>query len=307
MKKSISIIICALVALGSIAIGISSLSVSAYSSWQEAYLDTLQSARKNLFFESAKSVVIYDLLGDSTPELAYPCSINNSENGSLRIVTFDGNSIKELYLQKEWFLNGGSGSENSFVTLKDGNLATFHYIASDFSNYTYTTLNVNNNSISIDEIINCYYSYDYVNEVDTSKYTINGSSSTEDTCKKKIESLKQKIDKVLMGNVSYTDFVDSNRIKNSPGMNYDEAISYLKKLISSQPSSNSNQLKLSDLSGGYTFASGAGAWSSELFIYKDGSFDGQYSDTDMAPPTIYYSTYNGKFGTPKKLTSILIP
>ena len=300
MKRTISLIICFIIAFGSFAIGINSLTVGAYSSWQEAYLDILQSDRNNYYYEVAKSVLVYNLMGDSTPELAYPCSSKDDSVRSLRIVTFDGNNIKELYRQYEWLINGGSGSKNCLATLKDGRLGTYHNIGSDYSSDTYKILRINTNNISVDEEFTCYYSYDYVNERAKSEFTVNGSSATEETCKKKIESLRQSISKVLLGN-HYEDFYKSPNQGNIPGMTYDEAITYLKNQKSNSTPSNSVQLKLSDISGGYVFSSGAGAWSSELNIYKDGSFDGQYSDTDMAPPTTYYSTYNGKFGTPKKV------
>ena len=50
------------------------------------------------------------------------------------------------------------------------------------------------------------------------------------------------------------------------------------------------------------FSSGAGAWSTQLEIYEDGTFSGVYSDTDMGDGgagyphgTVYYSEFSGKF------------
>ncbi len=56
---------------------------------------------------------------------------------------------------------------------------------------------------------------------------------------------------------------------------------------------------------GFTFASGAGAWSTELSIGEDGSFEGKYFDADMGDTgdgyprgTVYYCGFKGKFTPP---------
>lgn len=58
----------------------------------------------------------------------------------------------------------------------------------------------------------------------------------------------------------------------------------------------------------FVFSSGAGAWQTILNIYEDGSFKGNYSDSDMGyteegyPYGInYLSTFEGKFTTPKRV------
>lgn len=58
----------------------------------------------------------------------------------------------------------------------------------------------------------------------------------------------------------------------------------------------------------YTFASGAGAWSTELTVNEDGSFEGSYSDADMGDTgtdypngIVYMCDFNGEFSTPEKV------
>lgn len=60
---------------------------------------------------------------------------------------------------------------------------------------------------------------------------------------------------------------------------------------------------LSDLE--FFFASGAGGWSTVLYINKDGSFYGNYHDSDMGSMgegyphgTIYYCDFTGRFSAP---------
>lgn len=63
--------------------------------------------------------------------------------------------------------------------------------------------------------------------------------------------------------------------------------------------------------GGYNefyFSSGAGAWCTTLQIHGDGSFEGQYHDSDMGSHgegypngTVYQSNFSGQFTTPVKV------
>lgn len=59
----------------------------------------------------------------------------------------------------------------------------------------------------------------------------------------------------------------------------------------------------------FIFASGAGAWGTELSIGADGSFAGEYHDSDMGDTgdgypdgTIYHCTFHGQFGGARKIS-----
>lgn len=58
----------------------------------------------------------------------------------------------------------------------------------------------------------------------------------------------------------------------------------------------------------YMFCSGAGAWSTDLYLEPDGSFTGKYHDTDMGSAagrfpdgTVYLCNFTGKFTEPERL------
>lgn len=58
----------------------------------------------------------------------------------------------------------------------------------------------------------------------------------------------------------------------------------------------------------FVFSSGVGAWQTMLNIGEDGTFKGEYSDTDMGAMgndypygTVYYAEFEGKFTTPEKI------
>lgn len=58
----------------------------------------------------------------------------------------------------------------------------------------------------------------------------------------------------------------------------------------------------------FLFASGAGAWGTELMIHADGSFEGNYHDSEMGSigegypnGTRYFSEFSGQFSEPEKV------
>lgn len=59
----------------------------------------------------------------------------------------------------------------------------------------------------------------------------------------------------------------------------------------------------------FYFSSGAGAWRTELFLQDDGSFNGQYSDSEMGSTgeeypngTVYICEFEGKFAEPVQVS-----
>lgn len=62
----------------------------------------------------------------------------------------------------------------------------------------------------------------------------------------------------------------------------------------------SSSLSFADLPSEFFFTSGVGAWGTTIRIRPDGTFDGEYHDSDLGVKTMYYSTFNGKFSQPQK-------
>lgn len=60
-----------------------------------------------------------------------------------------------------------------------------------------------------------------------------------------------------------------------------------------------------ELAGTFLFSSGAGAWGTELYLHDDGTFEGEYHDSDMGDTgegypngTVYLCHFSGKFSEP---------
>ena len=62
------------------------------------------------------------------------------------------------------------------------------------------------------------------------------------------------------------------------------------------------QFSYSDISGlEFWFGSGAGAWRTVLYIHEDGTFEGEYLDSDMGSKEQYVCDFTGKFTEPVKV------
>ena len=64
----------------------------------------------------------------------------------------------------------------------------------------------------------------------------------------------------------------------------------------------------------FVFASGAGAWGTVITLKKDGSFTGQYHDSNMGETgiryprgTVYICKFSGKFSKPKRVNKYTYP
>lgn len=49
------------------------------------------------------------------------------------------------------------------------------------------------------------------------------------------------------------------------------------------------------------YSSGAGAWSTNLYLNSDGSFTGDFNDTDIGELTVYECNFSGKFSQIEKI------
>ena len=73
----------------------------------------------------------------------------------------------------------------------------------------------------------------------------------------------------------------------------------LEKTDSGIPVSEDESLSFADLSATYVFSSGAGAWGTVLYLQENGTFYGDYHDSNL--DTVYYCTFKGIFAKPIKI------
>ena len=60
-------------------------------------------------------------------------------------------------------------------------------------------------------------------------------------------------------------------------------------------------LSFASLPEHYMFLSGVGAWKTELWLKDDGSFHGEYFDSDMGVHQYYFCNFDGQFAAPVQL------
>lgn len=61
------------------------------------------------------------------------------------------------------------------------------------------------------------------------------------------------------------------------------------------------ELTFASLPEHYMFLSGAGAWRTNLWLKDDGSFHGEYFDSDMGVHQYYFCNFDGQFAAPVRL------
>ncbi len=79
--------------------------------------------------------------------------------------------------------------------------------------------------------------------------------------------------------------------------------------VNAQESGNDNMAIFEELPNTFVYSSGVGAWASEMQVYSDGSFVGQFHDSEMGATgegyphgTVFLSDYYGLFSAPSKIT-----
>lgn len=81
------------------------------------------------------------------------------------------------------------------------------------------------------------------------------------------------------------------------------------KLVNDSKDKNEESFSFADLADyEFYFSSGAGGWGTSMTIHADGSFSGEYSDSDMGVAgegypngTVYQATFTGQFTKPEKV------
>ena len=105
------------------------------------------------------------------------------------------------------------------------------------------------------------------------------------------------------------DVIESDNLANVDDENKTEKIGNVQSEQIENVEENQTGFGFADLKNiQFTFSSGAGAWSTELYIHEDGRFEGLYSDSDMGSSgegypngTRYFCQFTGQFDKPVKV------
>lgn len=249
-----------------------------YTEAYRAYLDVLaenESAIKEYDWQykddPSHPVVFANVIGDDTPEMiyAYAVKTNNANSLFVRIATFDGSKAKTAY---EY--NGiGSGGFFAFQSEGEKNLYLYAKPAPAYPAIQ-KVLRLNEKGDKLDEMV----SYNHIDGYTPLYPSINGERASEEDAQDELDRLISNASVLLMsssdnnGN-SYPRALglDAERYPNQ-SKTYDEAVSYLKKLIGDDSPLESQQADFSIIAGKYSFMKEFGPTESEIKIKSDGNF-----------------------------------
>lgn len=288
--------------------------------WQKGFFD---GAEGYLDENMARPVALSDVTGDGIPELIYMEGVAD-EGGfricaALNIVTYEDGGIKTLHRSEGWDVNAGGGS--SYCLFKElGDSALYVYENGGDESWIYSCSRFLENEygeLEKSEVCRREDTADYVDGdwAGVRNYLVSGETATEAEYLAAVENLKENTSEILMYSAYSGDFAEGFAAENGcPAMTCGESISYLKKLADvDHPKGERTPAPdlFSQIPSRYVFSSGAGAWGTELTLYPDGSFEGEYSDSDMGDSgdgydaTHYSSVFTGRFINPVKINDMV--
>jgi RNA polymerase sigma factor (sigma-70 family) len=255
-------------------------------------------------------VAICDINGDNVPELIFASETEGQadSNAELHIWSYEDNKAKEIYTDSSLHASVASGT-NYYVFQSGDNGDLYSYSANGDESYwyTYTQYGFDNDGMIIK--IHKWSLHSRPND-DYSEtlysYTLDGNDITEKEYNDKIDEINKNMKTLIIHNIYVEEYM--NNVEKEY-MTYEEAVNWLKNKKTSQES-GAKTLTVDlpdDLPDAFSFSSGAGAWSTGVVIYPDGTFEGSYHDSDMGDSgdgyksTVYYCSFSGKFTNIKKV------
>jgi hypothetical protein len=141
------------------------------------------------------------------------------------------------------------------------------------------------------------------------EYSLDGQGISEDEFKAGMNPVLNNMRTiVLCSNIDTQQMYENSLKADYLAMDVQTALGLLGGKTAIDPSGVSEDNLFEALADQFSFASGAGGWSTELMINDDGSFTGDYHDSDMGDMgddypngTIYVSKFSGRFGDVKKV------
>ncbi len=264
-------------------------------------------------------VAIADVYGDDAPELLYMEGANPTDDGyyfvaSLNIVTLENGELKTLY-SEVLDAEVAGGTSFSVFTVKDHKEPVVYYDIGD-EGWTWTYLELASGDGILSEAGKAERS-EYPNEDYTATektFRIDGEDTDEESFNAYRQSLLDNFDQLIFfGDVYDEDILKIMDEKGWIGMGYIDALAFLEDGASSvlypQAEPVDADAFFSSLQNyDFYFASGVGGWGTELTLSEDGTFEGNFHDSDMGDTgegyehgTVYVSDFTGRFDHVRKI------
>ncbi len=264
-------------------------------------------------------VAIADVYGDETPELLYMENYDPDGQGytsvaSLNIVTFEGGEIKTLYSEVLDAEVAGGTSFCVFTVTGKKEPVVYYDIGDEGWTWTYLELTEGDgvlNAVRKAEMSE-YPNEDFSEMVKT--YKLDEKETDEASFAAYRQDLIDSFDRLIF----YGDLTDEEMIrlmaeKGWIGMGYTDALAFLEERAVDVIYPNAEMVDTESFFSSveatdFYFASGVGAWGTELTLHADGSFEGSFHDSDMGDTgdgypngTVYISQFSGQFDHVRKI------
>ena len=260
------------------------------------------------------SIALSDVTGDGVPELLFveksPSSEEYVEYGALNIFTVENGAAKQIYYVDHWDTQVAGGDVYALFQIEgETTLYSCNGMQDEMTNEDYSRYNVQPDGMLQEEPLMSRLrepNEDYTGTVDTC--TIGGQPATPEEFQTQLDALTSRMSKLLIYNCgAHDDNANAAMIAaEADYLTYEEAVALLsdgQQVDVSQ--GTTTQMPFTEAQS-FSFRSGAGGWSTELTINPDGSFTGNYYDSDMGDSgdgydaTEYVSTFHGKFKNIRK-------
>ena len=269
-------------------------------------------------------IAFADINGDDVPELFYMFDDEGlGYMGKLSISTYVDGEVKEVYNEVLDAVAASGTTYCLFKTDQQDGFILYSAIGDEGYDYTYSHFAlpdgelVQDSTLIKSEMPNEDYS------VTTTTYTLDGNELTEAQGEEMIGQYLEFRNEVILYNDPYSYILDmDHEIEDAfadtaiDQMSYDDAMDFIDTMTEDSEAANTKDANGIDATlsaffetdPGFWFSSGAGAWSTDITLHKDGSFDGAYHDSDMGITgpgypngTIYTCEFTGRFTDFKKI------
>ena len=268
-----------------------------------------------------RSIAFCDVYGDELPEMLYSKTIHSEyaydfTYKQLYIATLQDGELTDIIEPLQYDLQV-AGSYN-YLLLKSGSSKSL-YVYNEYGDEWWSTElsefvpNLSGKMLTEKSLYtrSSHPNDDYSEWIDDC--TKNGEAISLDLFNTEVNDFIANCNQIVFASSYYSGYDNQLREnKEDISMTYDEAISFLEQWLAENAQgvaedADGDYAILSQIKNEFSFASGAGAWSTGIKINPDGTFEADYHDSNMGEggsgydATIYVSSCTGKFGKPVKI------
>ena len=289
----------------------------------QAYLDVLERCRERILLydwqntwsrysfddragaeTELRPVALADVCGDSTPELIFAAArLHQYEyswmatSADLYVYGFDGTKAVQLLRTDIDYLAGGGFRYVLFQRAGSRNLWLYSSCGDENWTVSFTEYVQSGQSLVVNEVWqeNTWPDYDYGM---MAEYLHNGAPLDQWSYETAKSGIIQSMETLLLYNWADDEQLCGKVLTMSPqSMTFRGALEKL-SAYAGKPQQDPIEI-LKEVPDEFFFSSGAGAWECDLTLKDDGSFTGQYHDSDA--DVVYVCSFHGNFGDFRKI------